>query len=67
MNQEQAWKVACEVYDAAERAADEQYAVSIFCADASNVYAIADAEAQFDLDMSNARMALDVARFAWQA
>ena len=65
MNQEQAWKLACEAYDAAELAADEQYAVSIFCACAPQ--AIGDAEAQFDADMLIAREALDVARFAWQA
>lgn len=67
MNQEQAWELACKAYDAAELAADEQYAVAIFCAQAQDVYAIADAEAQFDLDMRTARLALDVARFAWQA
>ena len=67
MNQEQAWELACEAYDAAEQAADEQYAVSIFCAQAQDVYAIGDAEEQFDLAMRIARQALDVARFEWQA
>jgi hypothetical protein len=66
MNQEQAWKMACEAYDAAEFAADEQYAVSIFCASCAP-QAIGDAEAQFDADMRIARRKLDVARFAWQA
>ena len=67
MSQEQAWALACEAYHAAERAADETYAVAIFCAQAQDVYAIGDAEAQFDAAMRTARNALDVARFAWQA
>ena len=70
MNQEQAWKLACEAYDAAELAADEQYAVSLFCACATSgvpAHVIGDVEAQFDLAMRIAREALDAARFAWQA
>jgi hypothetical protein len=67
MNQEQAWTLAREAYEDAAELADEQYAVAIFCAQAQDVCAIGDAEAQFDLDMRTARLALDVARFAWQA
>lgn len=70
MNQEKAWELARKAYDAAELAADEQYAVSIFCACATGgvpAHAIGDAEAQFDLAMRIARQTLDVARFAWQA
>jgi len=65
VTQEQAWSIACDAYDAAEEAADEQYAVSIFCAQSNR--AIADAEAEFTLAMRNAREALNVARFEWQA
>ena len=70
MTQEQAWSIACEAYDAALALADEAYAVSMFCASALigvDVHAIGDAEARFDLAMRDARAALDVARFAWQA
>ena len=66
MTQEQAWSIACSVYDAAEQAADEAYAVSIFRASALSgvsVHALATADAQFTLAMRVARKALDVARF----
>jgi hypothetical protein len=68
MNQEQAFELVCEAYDAAEHAADEQYAVAMFCACANSLSreeknkASAEAEAQFDCAMRAALKALNDAR-----
>ena len=62
------FEIACEVYDAAERAADEQYALAIFLSAANSLsreeknIAIANAEAQFDVSIRVAFRALNDAR-----
>tara|TARA_R110000868_G_scaffold181439_4_gene422402 strand:- start:12687 stop:12896 length:210 start_codon:yes stop_codon:yes gene_type:complete len=62
------FEIACEVYDAAERAADEQYALALFLASANSLTreeknrAIGNAEAQFDVAIRVAFRALNDAR-----
>ena len=62
------FEIACEVYDKAEREADEQFALAMFFASANSLTreeknrAIANSEANFDLSIRAAFKALNDAR-----